>query len=87
MRDSAFDGDVLLSQMVSDRDKGVRAAALALLQTLYQLAGPSQTWGLLGKLTSQQHSLIEERFKHRDKGISSHSAQPNSPSAADTNAG
>ncbi len=79
--------EVLLSQMVSDRDKGVRAAALALLQTLYQLAGPSQTWGLLGKLTSQQHSLIEERFKHRDKGTLTHSAQAKSPSAAETSGG
>lgn len=57
--------------MVSDRDKSVRAAALGLLQMLYQLAGPSQTWDLLGKLTGQQHSLIEERFKHRDKGAAS----------------
>ena len=62
--------------MVSDRDKGVRAAALALLQTLYQLAGPSQTWGLLGKLTSQQQSLIEERFKHREKSSASASPYP-----------
>ncbi len=73
--------------MVSDRDKAVRAAALALLQTLYQLAGPSQTWGLLGKLTGQQHSLIEERFKHRDKGTTAPSAQPKSPSATEPTAG
>ena len=72
--------------MVSDRDKGVRAAALALLQTLYQLAGPSQTWGLLGKLTSQQQSLIEERFKHREKSSASaslsHSKSPAAPEYA-----
>lgn len=72
--------------MVSDRDKGVRAAALALLQTLYQLAGPSQTWGLLGKLTSQQQSLIEERFKHREKSSASaslsHSKSPAAPDYA-----
>jgi hypothetical protein len=66
--------------MVSDRDKAVRAAALALLQTLYQLAGPSQTWNLLGKVTNQQHSLIEERFRQRDKGsVLSKLAQARSP--------
>lgn len=75
---------VYFLQMVSDRDKGVRAASLALLQTLYQLAGPSQTWGLLGKLTSQQHSLIEERFKHREKSTVTHSAPARSLPAAET---
>ena len=69
--------------MVSDRDKGVRAAALALLQTLYQLAGPSQTWDLLGKLTNQQQSLVEERFKHRERSSASapllHSKSPAGP--------
>lgn len=70
-------------QMVSDRDKAVRAAALALLQTLYQLAGPSQTWNLLGKLMNQQHSLIEERFRQRDKGSAlSQSTQAKSPPAS-----
>ena len=86
VRGDHLDSALLRLQMVSDRDKAVRAAALALLQTLYQLAGPSQTWGLLGKLTGQQHSLIEERFKHRDKGSSAPSAQPKSPSAAEPTA-
>ena len=87
VRGDHFVSVVVLSQMVSDRDKAVRAAALALLQTLYQLAGPSQTWGLLGRLNGQQHSLIEERFKHRDRGTSAPSAQPKSPSAAEPTAG
>lgn len=75
--------------MVSDRDKGVRAAALALLQTLYRLAGPSQTWALLGRLSSQQHSLIEERFKHRGKGSASSHLAParSSPPPAEAVAG
>lgn len=55
------------AQMVSERDKGVRAAALNLLEKLYLLTGSATTWALLGQLTPQQHSLIEERLKYKDK--------------------
>jgi hypothetical protein len=53
--------------MVSERDKGVRAAALNILEKLYLLTGSAGTWVLLGQLSPQQQSLIEERLKHKDK--------------------
>ncbi len=53
--------------MVSERDRGVRAAALNILEKLYLLTGSAGTWAVLGQLSPQQHSLIEERLKYKDK--------------------
>ena len=53
--------------MVSERDRGVRAAALNMLEKLYLLTGSAGTWALLGQLSPQQQSLIEERLRYKDK--------------------
>ena len=53
--------------MVSERDKGMRAAALGILARLHMAVGAAATWSLLGQLKDQQRSLIEERFKHKDR--------------------
>ncbi|KAL3133794.1 hypothetical protein ABBQ32_008271 [Trebouxia sp. C0010 RCD-2024] len=55
-----------LAQIVSDRDKATRAAALGTLEVAYLSEGQA-IWSMLGRLSDQQHSLIEERFKYTDK--------------------
>ena len=62
-----------IAAAVADRDKAVRAASLSTLTVVYDFEG-TRIWKLLGRITSQQKSLIEERFKahHRtltDKGL------------------
>ena len=57
------------AQMVSERDKGMRAAALSILARLHAAVGATATWSLLGQLKDQQRSLIEERFKHKDRHV------------------
>lgn len=66
-----------VNQMVSERDSGVRAAALNVIEKLYLLTGSAATWTLLGQLSPQQHSLIEERLKYKDKQDAP-TAQPSS---------
>ena len=56
-------------QVVSDRDKATRAAALSTLEVVYLSEGQA-IWSMLGRLSDQQHSLIEERFKYTDKQVS-----------------
>ena len=53
---------------MSDRDKATRAAALGTLETVYMSEGPA-IWSMLGRLTDQQQSLLEERFKYTDKQV------------------
>jgi hypothetical protein len=53
--------------MVSERDAAMRLASLNMLEQLYSAAGGTTTWALLGQLREQQRSLIEERFKHKDR--------------------
>ena len=68
------------AQMVSDRDKGMRAAALAILERLHAAVGAHSAWSLLGPLKDQQRSLIEERIRHRER-------HPDAPVLADAGAG
>ena len=58
------------TQIVSDRDKATRAAALGTLEVAYLSEGQA-IWSKLGRLSDQQHSLIEERFKYTDKQVRS----------------
>lgn len=51
---------------MADRDKALRAACLSTLTIVYDFEG-SRIWKLLGKLSTQQKSLIEERFKTHHK--------------------
>ncbi|KAL0039701.1 hypothetical protein WJX77_005628 [Trebouxia sp. C0004] len=55
-----------LAQIVSDRDKTTRAAALGTLELVYMSEGQA-IWSMLGRLSDQQQSLLEERFKYTDK--------------------
>ena len=55
-------------QVVSDRDKATRAAALGTLEVAYMSEGQA-IWTQMGRLTDQQQSLIEERFKYTDKQV------------------
>lgn len=59
---------VIRVQIVSDRDKATRAAALGTLEVAYLSEGQA-IWSMLGHLSDQQHSLIEERFKYTDKQV------------------
>ena len=54
-------------QLVTDRDRGVRAAALGVMEVAYRQEGPAALWKLLGRLSDQQRSLVEERLKYTDK--------------------
>ena len=60
----------LLLQLVTDKDRGVRAAALGVMEVAYRQEGPAALWKLVGRLSDQQHSLIEERLKYTDKQAS-----------------
>eukprot|EP00210_Caulerpa_lentillifera_P009280 g8845.t1 len=51
---------------VSDRDKALRAACLSTLTIVYDFEG-QYIWKLLGKISSQQKSILEERFKAHHK--------------------
>ncbi len=56
----------VLMQMVSERDQATRGAALMALEAAYSQLG-QDLWPLLGRLTDQQRSLIEERLKFADR--------------------
>lgn len=55
-------------QMMVERDKSLRAAALAFVEALYVSEGPTTLWSAFGKLSDQQKSLIQERLKYLEKG-------------------
>ena len=54
-------------QLVSERDKGIRAAALGTLELLHSAEGGAAAWRAIGSVSDQQRSLIEERFRHSEK--------------------
>lgn len=49
--------------MVSDRDKATRGAVLSVLEGILKREGEQEVWKQAGRLSDQQRSLIEERFK------------------------
>ncbi len=53
---------------MSDRDKATRAAALGTLELVY-MSESQAIWSMLGRLSDQQQSLLEERFKYTDKQV------------------
>lgn len=55
------------AQLVSERDKGIRAAALGTLELLHSAEGGAAAWRAIGSVSDQQRSLIEERFRHSEK--------------------
>ena len=57
---------LLIAQLVSERDQATRGAALSALEAAYSQLGPD-LWPLLGHLTDQQRSLIEERLKFSER--------------------
>lgn len=54
--------------MMVERDKSLRAAALAFAEALYVSEGPTALWSAFSKLSEQQKSLIQERLKYLEKG-------------------
>ena len=54
-------------QLVSERDKSIRAAALGTLEILHGAEGSAAAWRMIGSISNQQRSLIEERFRHSEK--------------------
>ena len=58
----------LCAQLVADRDKALRGACLGVLGRAYLELGVC-VWRQLGRLTPQQQSLIEERFRALDKQV------------------
>lgn len=58
----------VVARLVSDRDKDIRAACLGTLEVVYCFEGDT-TWALLGRLTDQQRSIVEERLKNVDKSL------------------
>lgn len=73
--------------MVSERDAAMRLAALNMLEQLYHAAGATTTWALLGPLKDQQRSLVEERFRHKDRHDMPSSLPASGPSMAQPSTG
>ncbi|GMH42322.1 hypothetical protein BSKO_10241 [Bryopsis sp. KO-2023] len=65
----------LIAQAVSARDKAFRQATLGTLEVIYDFEGEA-IWKLLGRLTDQQRSLIEERLKVRTKQLAKEGLAP-----------
>lgn len=63
-------------QLVTDRDRGVRAAALGVMEVAYRQEGPAALWKLVGRLSDQQRSLVEERLKYTDKQAAAQARRP-----------
>lgn len=53
----------------------MRAAALGVMEVAYRQEGPAALWKLVGRLSDQQRSLIEERLKYTDKQASAQVGQ------------
>jgi hypothetical protein len=64
-------------QMVTERDKALRSAVLGTLAVLYQQEGEATVWSQCSRLSDQQKSLIEERFKHASKNPAKAPSQKN----------
>lgn len=60
---------------VSSRDAAFRQACLATLEIVYDFEG-QKIWKMLGRLTDQQRSLIEERLKVRSRQLSKERLAP-----------
>lgn len=60
---------------MAERDKALRSAVLGALEILAHREGEAAVWAAIGNVSSQQRSLIEERFKHAARN------QPRRPAA------
>lgn len=65
----------MVARLVSERDNTLRGAALVTLEVVYSIEADG-IWKHIGKLTDQQRSLIEERFKYTDKELAKHGLRP-----------
>lgn len=64
-----------MAKCVSERDKALRQACLGALEIVYDYEG-SKIWNNLGKLNDQQKSIVEERFKYREKLLEKKGERP-----------
>jgi cytoskeleton-associated protein 5 len=53
----------LIAQQISDRDNGVRTAALLAIGEVYKVVGEEETWRCVGKLPLKESGLLEERLR------------------------
>jgi len=65
----------VIAQQISDRDNGVRTAALLAIGEVYKIVGEEETWKSIGKLPLKESSLLEERLRRTTTPIS---ARPSS---------
>lgn len=67
----------ILAAQISDRDSGVRTAALNALVCVYAIVG-EPLWKMLGQMPEKERSMLEERIKR--------SGRPNATTAGASNA-
>lgn len=60
----------VIAQQISDRDNGVRTAALLAIGEVYKIVGEEETWRYVGKLPLKEHSLLEERLRRTTAPVS-----------------
>eukprot|EP00798_Chlamydomonas_sp_ICE-L_P001437 gene1437-32811_t len=58
----------MVARLVTERDTALRQGVLMTMEAVYSCEG-NNVWRYAGKLSDQQRSLIEERFKYTDKDL------------------
>nr|CDS27460.1 microtubule associated protein xmap215 [Hymenolepis microstoma] len=70
-----------LAAQISDRDSGVRTAALNALVCVYAIVG-EPLWKMLGQLPEKERSMLEERIKRSGRPNTTTAGAPNATLAA-----
>ncbi|KAK4053177.1 hypothetical protein OIV83_001912 [Microbotryomycetes sp. JL201] len=58
----------LVAKLISDRDAGVRTAALHSIGAVYTHLGAEATWKLVGPIPAKEKAMLEERLKRTEGG-------------------
>ncbi|UZJ52839.1 hypothetical protein CBS101457_002159 [Exobasidium rhododendri] len=66
----------IIAQQISDRDNGVRTAALLAIGEVYKIVGEDETWRAVGKLSLKESSLLEERLRRTSAPASTRALPP-----------
>ncbi|KAM3186859.1 hypothetical protein ACTXT7_003450 [Hymenolepis weldensis] len=71
----------ILAAQISDRDSGVRTAALNALVCVYAIVG-EPLWKMLGQMPEKERSMLEERIKRSGRPNATTAGAPNATPAA-----
>lgn len=76
----------VIAQQISDRDNGVRTAALVAIGEVYKVIGEEETWKCIGKLPLKESGLLEERLRRTTAPVAASTATTTTTTSTTVNA-